>query len=172
MKIDRAEADDIIGVLTDKYRVKPTIIISSDKDFIQLQKYEGVRQWSPLKKDFIMDNPVDSLYEKIIRGDTGDGVPNILSSDDVLITEGKRQTPITKKKLELWKGKLPEEFCTGDMLRNYHRNKTMVDLGETPESIRINIINQFNEQSPVRGKLMNYFIEKKLKNLMEYVGDF
>lgn len=172
MKIDKAEADDIIGVLTKECQETPTVIISSDKDFIQLQKYEGVRQWSPLKKDYITDNPEESLYEKIIRGDTGDGVPNILSSDDVFITEGKRQTPITKKKIDAWRGKSPEEFCTGDMLRNYHRNKTMVDLGETPNSIRINIRKQFAEQSPVKGKLMNYFIEKKLKNLMEYVGDF
>jgi hypothetical protein len=172
MKIDRAEADDIIGTICKECQETPTVIVSSDKDFIQLQKYEGVRQWSPLKKDYISDNAADSLYEKIIRGDTGDGVPNILSSDDVLVTEGKRQTPITKKKLELWKGKSPEEFCTGDMLRNYHRNKTMVDLDETPESIRINIRTQFDGQSPVHGKLINYFIEKKLKNLMEYVGDF
>ena len=172
MKIDRAEADDIIGTICKECHETPTVIVSSDKDFIQLQKYEGVRQWSPLKKDYITDNPEESLYEKIIRGDTGDGVPNILSSDDVFITEGKRQTPITKKKIDSWRGKSPEEFCTGDMLRNYHRNKTMVDLGETPNSIRINIVNQFNEQSPVRGQLMNYFIEKKLKNLMEYVGDF
>jgi len=172
MKIDRAEADDIIGVLTNECRITPTVIVSSDKDFIQLQKFEGVRQWSPLKKAFISDNPVESLYEKIIRGDSGDGVPNILSSDDVLITEGKRQTPVTKKKLDLWRGKLPEEFCTGDMLRNYHRNKTMVDLDETPKSIRINIINQFNEQNPVRGKLLNYFVNKRLNNLMEHIGDF
>jgi hypothetical protein len=172
MKIDRAEADDIIGVLTNECRITPTVIVSSDKDFIQLQKFDGVRQWSPLKKDYISDNPVESLYEKIIRGDSGDGVPNILSSDDVLITEGKRQTPVTKKKLDLWRGKLPEEFCTGDMLRNYHRNKTMVDLDETPKSIRINIINQFNEQNPVRGKLLNYFVNKRLNNLMEHIGDF
>jgi len=172
MKIDRAEADDIIGVLTNECRITPTVIVSSDKDFIQLQKFDGVRQWSPLKKDFISDNPEESLYEKIIRGDSGDGVPNILSSDDVLITEGKRQTPVTKKKLDLWRGKLPEEFCTGDMLRNYHRNKTMVDLDETPKSIRINIINQFNEQNPVRGKLLNYFVNKRLNNLMEHIGDF
>ena len=108
----------------------------------------------------------------MIRGDAGDGVPNILSSDDVLITEGKRQTPVTKKKLEAWRGKKPEEFCTEDMLRNYYRNRTMVDLSQTPETIRINIINQFKEQVPKQNGLMSYFIEKRLKNLMEHIEDF
>jgi len=172
IQVDKAEADDIIGVLNEHVAVNPTLIISSDKDFLQLHKYEGLVQWSPLMKKFITGDPHESLYEKVIRGDAGDGVPNILSSDDVLITEGKRQKPVTKKKLEAWRGKKPEEFCTEDMLRNYYRNKAMVDLSETPESIRINIINQFKEQVPKSGKLMSYFVEKRLKDLMNHITDF
>jgi len=173
MHVDTAEADDIIGVLVDHCEENSTLILSSDKDFIQLQKYQGVRQWSPLQKKFIVGDPVESLYDKTIRGDTGDGVPNILSSDDTLITEGKRQTPVTKKKMELWRGKKPEEFCNEAMLRNYHRNKTMVDLRETPESIRINIVNQYDSQGAGdRSQLLNYFVDKRLKNLMDVIDEF
>ena len=173
MHIDSAEADDIIGVLVDHCEENPILILSSDKDFIQLQKYQGVRQWSPLQKKFIVGDPVESLYDKTIRGDTGDGVPNILSSDDTLITEGKRQTPVTKKKMELWRGKKPEEFCNEAMLRNYHRNKTLVDLRETPESIRINIVNQYdNQEAGDRSQLWNYFIDNRLKNLMDVIDEF
>ena len=173
MHIDSAEADDIIGVLVDHCEENPILILSSDKDFIQLQKYQGVRQWSPLQKKFIVGDPAESLYDKTIRGDTGDGVPNILSSDDTLITEGKRQTPVTKKKMELWRGKKPEEFCNEAMLRNYHRNKTMVDLRETPESIRINIVNQYDSQGAGdRSQLLNYFVDKRLKNLMDVIDEF
>jgi len=173
MHVDSAEADDIIGVLVDHCEENPTLILSSDKDFIQLQKYQGVRQWSPLQKKFIVGDPTESLYDKTIRGDTGDGVPNILSSDDTLITEGKRQTPVTKKKMELWRGKKPEEFCNEAMLRNYHRNKTMVDLRETPESIRINIVNQYdNQEAGDRSQLWNYFVDNRLKNLMEVIDEF
>lgn len=176
MHIDSAEADDIIGVLVEERQGiehSPTLILSSDKDFIQLQKYQGVRQWSPLQKKFVVGDPAESLYDKTIRGDTGDGVPNILSSDDTLITEGKRQTPVTKKKMELWRGKKPEEFCNEAMLRNYHRNKTMVDLRETPESIRINIVNQYdNQEAGDRSQLLNYFVDKRLKNLMEVIDEF
>ena len=176
MHIDSAEADDIIGVLVEERQGiehSPTLILSSDKDFIQLQKFDKVKQWSPLQKKFIVGDPVESLYDKTIRGDAGDGVPNILSSDDTLITEGKRQTPVTKKKMELWRGKKPEEFCNEAMLRNYHRNKTMVDLGETPKSIRINIVNQYdNQEAGDRSQLLNYFVDKRLKNLMEVIDEF
>lgn len=172
LRVEGAEADDIIGTLCTKEN--PTLIISSDKDFLQLQRYDGVRQWSPAQKKYISGDPSESLYEKIIKGDTGDGVPNILSGDETLVTEGMRQRPITKKKLDLWRGKSPEEFCDNhEMLRNYYRNKQMVDLSETPESIRINIITNYESQSyGDRSKLMNYFISKRLKNLMEHLEEF
>ena len=173
MRVERAEADDIIAVLNEYVATNPTLIISSDKDFIQLQKYEGVQQWSPLTKDFVKGDPEASLWEKLVKGDTGDGVPNILSSDDTFITEGKRQIPVTKKKMQLWRGKKPEEFCNEAMLRNYHRNKTLVDLGETPESIRINIVNQYdNQEAGDRSQLWNYFIDNRLKNLMDVIDEF
>ena len=169
MRVERAEADDIIAVLNEYVATNPTLIISSDKDFIQLQKYEGVQQWSPLTKDFVKGDPEASLWEKLVKGDTGDGVPNILSSDDTFITEGKRQRPITTKKLELWKE--DRSSWTEEMHRNFHRNETMVDLSKTPESIRINITNQYRQQTPKHGRLMEYFVDKRLKNLMEHISD-
>ena len=170
MRVERAEADDIIAVLTQEEMKNPTTIISSDKDFIQLQKYEGVQQWSPLTKSFVKGNPEESLWEKLIKGDVGDGVPNILSSDDTLVTEGKRQRPVSKKKMELWK--TDRSDWNEDMKRNFNRNEMMVDLEKTPESNRINIINQFREQVPPHGRLLEYFTEKRLKNLMEHLDEF
>ena len=170
MRVERAEADDIIAVLTQEEMKNPTTIISSDKDFIQLQKYEGVQQWSPLTKDWVKGDPEASLWEKLVKGDAGDGVPNILSTDDTFIVEGKRQRPISKKKMELWKE--DRSSWTEDMHRNFNRNEMMVDLEKTPESIRINIINQFREQVPPHGRLMEYFTEKRLKNLMEHIEEF
>ena len=170
VKVESAEADDIIAVLTQEEMKNPTTIISSDKDFIQLQKYEGVQQWSPLTKDWVKGDPEASLWEKLVKGDAGDGVPNILSTDDTFIVEGKRQRPISKKKMELWKE--DRSSWTEDMHRNFNRNEMMVDLEKTPESIRINIINQFREQVPPHGRLMEYFTEKRLKNLMEHIEEF
>ena len=170
VKVESAEADDIIAVLTQEEMKNPTTIISSDKDFIQLQKYEGVQQWSPLTKDWVKGDPEASLWEKLVKGDAGDGVPNILSSDDTFIVEGKRQRPISKKKMEMWKE--DRSSWTDEMYRNFNRNEMMVDLEKTPESIRINIIYQFREQVPPHGRLMEYFTEKRLKNLMEHIEEF
>ena len=170
VKVESAEADDIIAVLTQEEMKNPTTIISSDKDFIQLQKYEGVQQWSPLTKDWVKGDPEASLWEKLVKGDAGDGVPNILSSDDTFIVEGKRQRPISKKKMKMWKE--DRSSWTDEMHRNFNRNEMMVDLEKTPESIRINIINQFREQVPPHGRLMEYFTEKRLKNLMEHIEEF
>ena len=170
IKVESAEADDIIAVLTQEEMKNPTTIISSDKDFIQLQKYEGVQQWSPLTKDWVKGDPEASLWEKLVKGDAGDGVPNILSSDDTFMVEGKRQRPISKKKMEMWKE--DRSSWTDEMHRNFNRNEMMVDLEKTPESIRINIINQFREQVPPHGRLMEYFTEKRLKNLMEHIEEF
>ena len=170
VKVESAEADDIIAVLTQEEMKNPTTIISSDKDFIQLQKYEGVQQWSPLTKDWVKGDPEASLWEKLVKGVAGDGVPNILSSDDTFMVEGKRQRPISKKKMEMWKE--DRSSWTDEMHRNFNRNEMMVDLEKTPESIRINIINQFREQVPPHGRLMEYFTEKRLKNLMEHIEEF
>ena len=174
--VEGAEADDIIGVLVHHYKEVPTLILSSDKDFMQLHIENGIDQWSPLQKKFLKGNPHDSLYEKVIKGDTGDGVPNILSSDDTFVAENKRQKPITQKKLDAWKDSyLTETFddWTEDMYRNYCRNKSMVDLRETPESIRLNIITNYEEQElGSRTELLNYFVSKRLKNLMEHIEEF
>ena len=58
------------------------------------------------------------------------------------------------------------------MKRNFYRNQEMVNLEHVPDSIRINITNQYYKQTPQRGKLMEYFTKKNLKNLMEHIGDF
>ena len=173
IQVEGAEADDIIGVLTDYCMTNPTLIISSDKDFIQLQMYQGVCQWSPLQKKWVTGDPEESLWDKIIRGDTGDGVPNILSGDDVFITEGVRQRPITKKKMDLWKS--DKSAWTEEMRRNYLRNQQLVDLSKTPESIRINISNEYEKESKTRGnraRILDYFVNKRLKNLMEFIEEF
>jgi len=171
IQADKAEADDIIAVLVGLANER-TLILSSDKDFIQLHQF-NVRQYSPMQKKFVEGNPRESLHEKLIRGDVGDGVPNIMSDDNVFIDEGRRQKPITKKKIDAWFELDPDMYCDAEMLRNYNRNKQLIDLGEVPESIRINITEQF-ETTAVgdRKRLLTYFINHRLKNLTENLSEF
>ncbi len=171
IQVDKAEADDIIAVLVGLANER-TLILSSDKDFIQLHHF-NIRQYSPMQKKFVEGDPKWSLHEKLIKGDVGDGVPNIMSDDNVFIDEGRRQKPITKKKIDAWFELDPDMYCDSEMLRNYNRNKQLIDLGEVPESIRINITEQF-ETTAVgdRKRLLTYFINHRLKNLTESLSEF
>ena len=179
IKIDKAEADDIIGALTkhqaDKVLHGPVVIISADKDFIQLQKYGLVTQWSPLFDKLVVDNtPSKYLFDHILKGDSSDGVPNVLSNDDVFITH-TRQHPMTKKKLAAYwdsrdnlKDVMPQH-----VFRNYMRNREMIDLERTPENIKQESISQYeNYKYPDKSNILNYLIENRMKMLVELAGEF
>jgi 5'-3' exonuclease len=173
IRVEHAEADDIIATLTKEFYTREKILIlSGDKDFSQLQKYPNVKQYSPTQKKFIVcTNPDLFLKEHIIRGDQGDGVPNFLSADNCLVM-GIRQTPVTAKKLSTWILQEPEQFCNEIMLRNYKRNQQLIDLEFVPTEIATEALNQYNTQKADRSKIFNYFIEYKLKNLMENINEF
>ncbi len=171
LEVEKAEADDIIAVLVGLANER-TLILSSDKDFVQLHAF-NVRQYSPMQKKFVEGDAKWSLHEKLIKGDVGDGVPNIMSDDNVFIDEGRRQKPITKKKIDAWFELDPDMYCDAEMLRNYNRNKQLIDLSEVPESIRINITKQFETtQVGERNRLLTYFVNHRLKNLTENLSEF
>jgi 5'-3' exonuclease len=175
IEVEGAEADDIIGTLAVRVSAnEEVLILSSDKDFVQLQKYANVTQYSPVLKRYIQtDNPHQFLKEHIIRGDRGDGIPNFLSADNTFAA-GERQKTINSKKLTEWINKTPEEFCTTDaMLRGYKRNQMLVDLEYIPEAIREKIIEAYDNTKPgTKQKLMAYFIEKRLRNMIEVLDEF
>lgn len=174
IQIGSAEADDVIGCLCKRFnREQPILIVSGDKDFRQLQIYNGVEQYDPVKKKYMIeDNPSMYLKEHIIRGDKGDGIPNFLSADDSIIT-GTRQTSITQKKLDQWILEEPENFCDMNTLRNWKRNQILIDLSKVPDEIYDKVINSYYEQSDKnRNKLFNYFVSHKLKNLLSDISDF
>jgi len=172
IEVEAAEADDVIGVLAKSWN-EPIMIISSDKDFIQLQVKENVKQYSPITKKIVNNvNPAKYLKEHILRGDSSDGIPNFLSADDCIV-EKIRQAPITKKKVELWIDQNPEDFCNEEQLRNYHRNMKLIDLQYTPSNIVDQIGKQYDEiPKGKRSGLLNFFIERKLNNLIESIGEF
>lgn len=175
IQVDGAEADDIIGTLTMNYgdTSEKILILSGDKDFVQLQRYNNVKQFDPVQKKFRTTNDPDRfIKEHIMRGDTGDGIPNFLSTDNCLVV-GDRQKPVSSKKLDAWVYLNPEEFCDDNMLRGYRRNQQLVDLTYIPNDIQKNIWAEYQAQGGKdRKNLFNYFIEKKLKNLIESINEF
>lgn len=173
IQVERAEADDVIGALVANFYGQPILIISGDKDFVQLQNYMNVKQFDPIRKKYIThNNPSLFVKEHIMKGDMGDGVPNFLSADDTFVVGG-RQKPLRSDKLNLWTTMKPEDFCDDNMLRNYKRNEQLVDLSYTPQTIIDRVVEEYNAQAgKKRDKLLNYFIQYRLKNLMEVIGEF
>ena len=172
LDVEGAEADDIIGTLVPRQSTNEKILIlSSDGDFLQLQKYRNVKQYNPSQKKFVKSvDPILELKEKIIRGDKGDGIPNMFSPSDCFVRD-LRQKPITQKIIEKYLSEDVEKYSETDK-SNYSRNKTLIDLTEIPVDVKTRIINSYEETKPAKGKLLNYFIEYKLKNLMEVIEEF
>jgi len=175
IRVDGAEADDIIGTLAQTYgnTNEKILILSGDKDFVQLQAYMNVQQFDPVQKKWRKTNDVDKfMKEHIIRGDAGDGVPNFLSADDTFVV-GARQKPISQKKLDQWLDTDPKEFCDEKMLRGYLRNQQLVDLNFIPPDIKKEVLVQYEQQAGKgRDKLFNYFIDRRLKLLLESINEF
>jgi len=173
MYIEKAEADDIIGALVFNHTNRPIMIISGDKDFIQLQSNTNVKQYSPIQKVFVGEglDPKKFLHEQIIKGDRSDGIPNILSPDDIFLT-GEKQRPINKKRLEEW-ANVSNIPLGSETSKYYERNKRLIDLSCMPKELERTIINTYREYKiPNRSKLLPYFMQHKLKALMTNIGDF
>tara|TARA_Y100000310_G_scaffold180156_1_gene180070 strand:- start:1690 stop:2532 length:843 start_codon:yes stop_codon:yes gene_type:complete len=170
------EADDVIAQLaleTQEFgKYEPVMIISADGDFKQLQVHKNVKQFSPMTKKLVVEpNPRTYLAEHILKGDAGDGIPNVLSDDNVFV-DGRRQGILSaKKKAAL----LDDPRALGDEIyRNYQRNQQLIDLTNCPESVKESIINNFEQQDPWgnRPKVFPYLVQKRCKLLIECVGEF
>lgn len=171
IQVPRTEADDIVAVITKHYHAEGILIASSDKDYQQLQAYPRVTQYSPMtKKEIVCSYPDQFLMEHIIRGDVGDGIPNCLSADNTFVM-GLRQKPMSAKRMQA----ISYDTTALDdaTRRNFLRNKSLIDFNEIPSDIENQILDAFNSQEyGDRSKLFNYFMEKRMKNLMTAIGDF
>ena len=174
VRVENCEADDVIGAICEMNNTpQPILIISPDKDFVQLQRYPNVKQYSNIQKKWVEpdEDPVTDLEVKVLRGDSGDGVPNVLSDDDALISESKRQSPLSKKKIAALMED-PEALGTA-VARRIIRNRDMIDLRRTPKEYKEEAMKQLTE--PAKGnmmKLMTIFTKHRMKMLAESLQDF
>lgn len=173
IQIEGAEADDVIGTLVNNYDDR-ILILSGDKDFKQLQRHPRVEQYDPIRKKYLLEaDPLAQLKELIIKGDIGDGVPNILSPDNSLVDE-IRQKKIMKAKLAEWVQLSFEDLEADPVLgKGFKRNRQLIDLSYTPEPIKEKILEEFkNQANKKRDKIFNYLINNKCKLLVEHVNEF
>ena len=172
LEVYGAEADDIIAVLCKKYQSENIVIVSADKDFIQLHKYPKVKQYTPNTKNMV--NGVDPnvyIKEHVLKGDSSDGIPNVLSPDNTFV-DGLRQKPLGKKKIGVMLQTNFDELHD-EVKRNYQRNEKLIHLDNVPDDLELKILREF-DSAPCgdRSKLLNYFISSKLKTLTESIGEF
>ena len=176
IQVDRCEADDIIGVVCQEFGTQLNtggekyLVLSGDKDYIQLQNAANVDQYDPVRKKWIRhDSPDQYLVEHVLKGDVGDGVPNILSADNCLVV-GERQKPMTKKRIEMYSGTTAN--MDEETKARFYRNQKLIDLRETPQEYRDIILADYNKDKEIgRSKLFDYFLEKRLKNLNQDIDD-
>lgn len=179
IQVDHAEADDVIASLVHEFgynlnnmTTEQIMILSGDKDFIQLQQYANVKQYDPVqKKKITASDPSRFAKELVLKGDRGDGVPNVLSPDNSIV-DNLRQKPLRESKIEELIN-TPVDQYPPEILRNYERNRTLIDLDMIPPEIEVAVINEYNNQANKgRDKLFNYFVTHKLKLLIEHIGEF
>ena len=172
LEVYGAEADDIIATLCKNFQDEKIMIVSGDKDFIQLQKYPNVKQYSPILKKYVNGHDPDTyIKEHILKGDSSDSVPNVLSPDNTFV-DGMRQRPLGKKKIENWLD-IDIDDLQDEVKRNYQRNDTLINLDKIPKELESEIMVNYNEApSGDRSKLLNYFVQSRLKNLMNDIGEF
>ena len=186
--VDTAEADDIIAILTEYTQENQLIqeglfaspqkvlIVSSDKDFIQLQKNKNVRQWSPMQRKFVEASQKEIqeyTITHVVKGDSGDGIPNILSKDDVFVS-GDRQKPFSAKRLPDFYEKGIDACKNDEERRNYQRNQTLVNFDYIPEHLAQDIVHSYENTTPNGDKnsIMNYLIANQCRLLLNEIEDF
>lgn len=176
IQVEGAEADDVIGTLCIKNGQllntgEQIMILSGDKDFIQLQVFGNVSQYDPVRKKSLKnDDPIMFTRELILKGDRGDGIPNILSPDDCLVNNS-RQKPIRIDRFTSLTN--PRKELTGELLKNWIRNEELIDLTYTPSSLQEKIIQEYDSESgKSKDQLLEYLMSHKLKTLIENIDDF
>lgn len=173
IEVDRAEGDDIVAILSANIKTK-NLILGSDKDYLQLQVFKHIKQFSPTKKKWIVsEDPLMDRFRLICKGDKADGIPNIRSDDDSIM-ENKRQKPISEKNIKEWYNQDPKQFCTTmDMYNNFQRNQQLICFGSIPKHIKEDALKQF-EIEPKGNKvtIQKYFSDNRMRHLVSYLNDF
>lgn len=181
LSVPKAEADDIIGTLAVQQpwngselfedERELVLIVSNDHDFKQLHDIKEVRQYFPFSGALIkLPDPELFKLEHILKGDPGDGVPNVRSAADTFMKEGIRQKPVTAKYIRQFResGALPEEDW-----KRYKENEQLIDLRKIPDYIQNEILEAY-QKAPHgnRFKLWPYFVRMGLKEQLDRIQEF
>jgi hypothetical protein len=183
VKADHAEADDVVGVIVKYHNTndlkllgmmeapQKCLAISSDHDYLQLYRYKHYAQWCPRKKIILPKPESTFLLEKILRGDSGDGICNVMSHPDSLVN-GIKQTSCTNKFVEAAL-KAPRDLPP-EIMKRLVENRNLIDFDCIPKNISESIIHEYTSANPVKDKtkIFQYCVDRRLKQITEKVSQF
>lgn len=148
LSIDNVEADDTIAYCANQYFKNNSIIMSSDKDFLQLVN-DRIRVWSPTKKKFYGKTEIYSEFQihpcnfclfRALDGDNSDNIPGIkgfglktaikafpMLSEDRKVTVDEMYNHATTNR-----EKLKAHYSTFlDNKESFERNISLMQLADT-----------------------------------------
>ncbi len=168
--------DDFEKIISLVKKKKPTDQDKAEaKELVQYHIYDVASM--TIATYFTRLNYINSSFKwnHILRRDSGDGIPNVLSDDDTFIEEGKSQSPLRQQKIDTWIENADnlKDHMDETTYRNFQRNKKFIDLTDIPEHLQQLIINTYDEQSLApKMKVLNYLIKKRCNQLIEVVEEF
>lgn len=164
-----AECDDIIAILC-KYSPfsGENIVVTSDKDFVQLLSLPHVKIYDPIKRKFMEEKqPKIFLEAKILMGDKSDNIPAIKPR-----VGEKTAWKLANNKDEL--DALLHDAESGKAYRkNYKLNRILIDFNSIPDVIKTKVLKQYDiyEMNEFGSLALTRFFKKlKLKKLASDVA--
>lgn len=188
LEVRGAEADDIIACLVKysqtndleqvglfKEDPQPILIVSSDGDFVQLQKHKNVDQYSPMQKKWI--KPKDSIHKYMIEHictASDDAIPNICSPDSTIAEGVARQKSFKRDRLNDFFEKGIDACASDEERRNYLRNQQLIDFDFIPQDVNDRIIEAYQVEPEKKSynRIMNYLMKNRMKNMIENIQEF
>jgi len=166
VRVERAEADDVIGVCA-KYEAnkgKQVYISSSDKDFRQLLiNCKNIHLWHPITKSWIEEeDPVRFMQILYLTGDPGDDVPQ---------TKPRMGPGTALKTIPNLPGLLAVDK---DFRFRYETNLKLINFDFIPQDIQDDILKEYNKNhlQYSQMELLDFFSKYKIVQLIDRVNQF
>jgi len=172
LKVSRAEADDVIAILSMEVIDRDKVIISNDEDFQQLCSGK-TKLYNPSKKEYIECEDTEGfIVKKSLLGQPKDDIFNIKTPSDWGLTpdtEGKRKPGYGVAALEkTMKFGWQEWLKENKLEENFKRNRILIDFRMIPKPIRGNIAKaykDYNLASPEN--IYKFFKENGFRSFLE-----
>lgn len=172
ISVPRNEADDVIAIAS-RISTQKNVIVSSDKDFIQLINDKTILYSPPLRAERETKDKEFELFEKCIRGDSGDNVFSAYPRVRTKVLEAVWGDELAMANLFETKRKI-DGRKVGEV---YEFNKSLIDLDMIPQDHQDTISDKIIEEVSNGSKfnylgMLRFFGQNNLKKLAKQEQKF